>query len=85
MTCFACRKHQRQSIKTQSIFHPGATKHLPSSQAAATQQPKSGVKGTGSGVQPKPALDRAALLLKRKRMDAGLHLALSGAHGRTAT
>ena len=76
------RKHQRTAIKTQSIFHPGATKHLPSSKAPA-QHVKSSV-NAGAGLQPSSVLDNAALLHKRRRMDSGLQLALSNAHARTA-
>ena len=71
------RKHDRRAIKTQSIFHPGATKHImPSQQQANLAEKGLGVRG---GVRKKlSVLDRAALLQKRKRMDAGLQLALSG-------
>ena len=71
------RKHERRAIKTQSIFHPGATMHIMPSQKQASLADKGpGVRG---GVQKKRSvLDRAALLQKRKRMDAGLQLALSG-------
>ena len=72
----------RTAIKTQSIFHPGATKHLPSSQVQA-QHLKSSTKER-AGLQSSSVLDRAALLHKRRRMDSGLQLALSDAHGRTA-
>ena len=77
-----CRKHQRTAIKTQSIFHLGATKHLPSSQAQV-QQAKSSMKAR-AGLQSSSMLDKAALLHKRRRMDSGLQLALSDVHGRTA-
>ena len=77
-----CRKHQRTEIKTQSIFHLGATKHLPSSQAQA-QYLKSSTKAR-AGVPTSSVLDKAALLHKRRRMDSGLQLALSDVHGRTA-
>ncbi|CAL5224116.1 g6748 [Coccomyxa viridis] len=76
------RKHQRTAIKTQSIFHLGATKHLPSSQAQV-QQAKSSMKAR-AGLQSSSMLDKAALLHKRRRMDSGLQLALSDVHGRTA-
>ena len=71
------RKHDRKAIKTQSIFHPGAIKHIrPSQKQASLSEKGLGVRG---GVQKKSSvLDRAALLQKRKRMDAGLQLALSG-------
>ena len=72
----ACRKHDRRAIKTQSIFHSGATKHIaPSHRQASLPAKGLGVRG---GVQKKlSVLDRAALLQKRRRMDAGLQLALS--------
>ena len=79
LTLLLCgyRKHDRRAIKTQSIFHPGATKHImPSQKQASLPERGLGVRG---GVRKKMSVhDRAALLQKRKRMDAGLQLALSG-------
>lgn len=75
MYLVACREHRRQEIKAQPIFSGQAP-------AAGSQQHQLKA-GTGSrlkargGVKGKSTLDKAALLLKRRRMDANLKLGLS--------
>lgn len=71
----ASRKHRRQAIKDQPIFSGQAA-------MAGGQQRACGL-GTGNklavrgGVKGKSTLDKAALLLKRRRMDVSLKLGLS--------
>jgi hypothetical protein len=77
----ARRQHRRQAIKDQPIF---------SGQAAAggAQQRASGAGSVTKlavrgGVKGKSTLDKAALLLKRRRMDASLKLGLSSPGSRS--
>lgn len=71
------RKHKREAIRSESIFSPEATA------AAVKRRARTGTCGSLSvpkvgGVQKrKSTLDKAELLAKRRRMDAGLKLGLS--------
>ena len=71
-------RHKRQAIRAESIFAPDATT------AAAKRRQQNGavvgslqrVQSGGVRKQKGSTLDKAALLLKRRRMDAGLKLGL---------
>ncbi|BDA46914.1 Coiled-coil domain-containing protein 130 homolog [Coccomyxa sp. Obi] len=69
------REHKRQAIKSQPIFS-GQAARGGSQQQAPVQRTESSLRVRG-GVKGKSTLDKAALLLKRRRMDASLKLGMS--------
>lgn len=77
----ARRQHRRQAIKDQPIFSRQAAAGGAQQQASgAGSVTKLAVRG---GVKGKSTLDKAALLLKRRRMDASLKLGLSSPGSRS--
>ncbi|CAL8471533.1 g11075 [Coccomyxa elongata] len=68
------REHKRQAIKAQPIFSGQAARGGLLQQASKRTESSLRVRG---GVKEKSTLDKAALLLKRRRMDASLKLGMS--------
>ena len=78
---YASREHMRQAIKAQPIFSGQAARGK-SHQQASVQRKESSLRVRG-GVKAKSTLDKAALLLKRRRMDASVKLGMSSPGTRT--